>query len=96
MTFPNFFLEPTAYSRVRIGGILVRSVLVEVDGIKLEADWNEQRPTGQSGATWVFRGMKPPGPHKLTFEVNYSWAEASAALKVALGRITAEVFSGSG
>lgn len=68
MTFPNFFLEPTAYSRVRIGGILVRSVLVEVDGIKLEADWNEQRPTGQSGATWVFRGMKPPGPHKLTFE----------------------------
>ncbi|BCI80278.1 hypothetical protein MTY66_19030 [Mycolicibacterium sp. TY66] len=33
---------------------------------------------------------------KLTFERNYSWAEASAALKVALGRITAEVFSGSG
>jgi hypothetical protein len=68
MTFPNFFQQPTAYSQVRIGGILVRAVLVEVDGVKLEADWNEQRPTGQSGATWVFKGMKPVGPHKLTFE----------------------------
>jgi hypothetical protein len=36
--------------------------------VKIEDEWNEQRATNMSGATNVFRGTKPAGPAKLTFE----------------------------
>lgn len=68
MTFPSFFENPSAYNRVRIGGRLLLATLREIDGIKVEADWSEQKPTGKSGADWIFKGMKPTAKHKLTFE----------------------------
>lgn len=67
MTFPNFYEHPLAYNRVRIGGRLVKAVLKAVDGIKIEYEWSEQKPTGTSGASWIYKGAKPAGPHKLTF-----------------------------
>lgn len=68
-SFPSPFTHPDFYQRVRIGGLLIQHAdLVEVDGIKIEDEWNEQKPTGSSGATNVFKGTKPAGPGKLTFE----------------------------
>lgn len=68
-TFPSPFTNPDYYQRVRIGGLLISDAdLVEVDGNKIEDEWNEQKPTGSSGATNVFKGTKSPGPVKLTFE----------------------------
>lgn len=71
MTFPLFHTNAPAWNRVKIGGHLVLCVLREVDGIKLEGDWSEQKPTGSSGASWNWKGLKPAGPHKLTFETAY-------------------------
>lgn len=68
MSFPNFFTTPRAYNEVEIGGRMVLAILREVDGIKVEAEWTEQKSTGTSGATMTYKGMKPAGPHKLTFE----------------------------
>lgn len=67
MSAPNYFLHPIAFNQVRIGGRLVKAILTKVDGIKIEYDWSEQKPTGKSGAEWIFKGAKPAGPHKLTF-----------------------------
>lgn len=69
MAFPSPFTNPDYYQRVRIGGLLIASAdLVEVDGIKIEDEWSEQKPTGSSGATNVFKGTKPVAAVKLTFE----------------------------
>lgn len=68
MSFPGFHSNPRYWSTVIIGGRTVLAVLREVDGIKLEGDWQEQKPTGTSGASFNWKGLKPAGPHKLTFE----------------------------
>lgn len=69
MAFPNPWTNPDYWQRVKIGGRQIRANLVAVGGNKIEDEWNEQRSTGSSGATYVFRGTKPPGPVKLTFEI---------------------------
>jgi hypothetical protein len=72
MTFPGFHTTPSYWGRVIIGGHPILAVLREVDGIKIEGDWSEQKPTGTSGASFLWKGLKPAGPHKLTFETaNY-------------------------
>ena len=68
MSFPNPWDAPDFYQRVIIGGRPVKANLVEIDGISVEDDWTVQRPLGSSGATNVFKGTKPAGPCKLTFE----------------------------
>lgn len=68
MSYPNPWNSPRFFSTVKIGGREVMASLVEIDGIKIEDEWNEQRTTGTSGATNVFRGTKPAGPGKLIFE----------------------------
>lgn len=65
---PNPHRNPRPWNRVLIGGRLIKAVLRDVDGNKIEDDWHDQKPTGSSGATWVFKGTKPVGPFKLTFE----------------------------
>lgn len=67
MSGPNFFRDPKAFNRVKIGGRLVLAVLRKVNGITLEADWQAQKATGTSGPTWVFKGMNAAGPHGLEF-----------------------------
>jgi hypothetical protein len=69
MSFPNPRDQADYFRFVDIGGHRIKATLVNIEGIKLEADWKEQRPTGNSGATNNFQGMKPPGPVKLTFRV---------------------------
>ncbi len=66
--FPGFHTVPTYWSTVVIGGHRVLCVLREVDGMKIEGTWDEQKPTGTSGASFNWKGLKPAGPHKLTFE----------------------------
>lgn len=68
MSFPNPWDAPDLYQRCVIGGRSIKASLVEIDGISVEDDWQVQRPLGSSGATNVFKGTKPPGPCKLTFE----------------------------
>lgn len=68
MPFPNPWNNPDFFSRVKIGGRPILANLVAVNGNKIEDDWNEQRATGSNSATYVFRGTKPAGPAKLTFE----------------------------
>lgn len=68
MPFPNPWANPDFFRNVKVGGRLVKASLVAIDGIKIEDEWNEQRSTGTSGATFVFRGTKPAGPSALTFE----------------------------
>jgi len=80
MSFPNYFEDPEFYQRVKIGSVPILAALVEIDGIKIEAEWAEQKPTGSSGATYVFRGMKPAGPHELTFECAYDGRTTPAAM----------------
>jgi len=68
MSFPNPWDAPEFYQTVKIGGRLIKANLVEIDGVSVEDDWTVQRPLGSSGATNVFKGTKPAGPCKLTFE----------------------------
>lgn len=68
MSFPNPWDAPDLYQRCVIGGRRIKANLVEIDGISVEDDWAVQRPLGSSGATNVFKGTKPAGPCKLTFE----------------------------
>lgn len=68
MSIANYFRDPDAYNRVIIGGVRIKAPLVEIDGIKIEAEWTAQKATGTSGPTWVFKGMNAAGPHDLTFE----------------------------
>ena len=68
MSFPNPWDAPEFYQTVKIGGRPIKANLVEIDGISVEDDWTVQRPLGSSGATNVFKGTKPAGPCKLTFE----------------------------
>lgn len=68
MAFPNPWDAPEFYQTVKIGGRPIKASLVEIDGISVEDDWTVQRPLGSSGATNVFKGTKPAGPCKLTFE----------------------------
>ena len=69
MKIDHAMTHPDYYQRVRLGGLLISDAdLVEVDGLKIEDEWSEQKPTGSSGATNVFKGTKPPGTVKLTFE----------------------------
>lgn len=76
MSFPNFFLVPRAYSEVEIGGRKLLAILREIDGVKIEAEWKDDKSTGTSGATNKFQGMKSPGPYKLTVECVDAAAEA--------------------
>lgn len=98
--FPTFSQHPLAYNQVRIGGRVVKAVLKAVDGIKIEYDWSEQKPTGSSGATWVFKGAKPAGPHKLTFLCadgpKYTMAECESDMRDHLERFTPAPTVGSG
>jgi hypothetical protein len=72
VSFPGFHTNPRYWATVVIGGHVILAVLREVDGMKLEGDWSEQKPTGTSGASFAWKGLKPAGPHKLTFETaNY-------------------------
>lgn len=80
MSFPNYFLDPEAYNRVKLGGILIKAALVEIDGIKIEAEWSAQKATGTSGPTWVFKGMNAAGPHELTFECGYDGVSTPAQM----------------
>lgn len=67
MPFPSRYTHPDYYRDVKIGGRRILASLVAVNGIRIEDDWNEQRATNMSGATYVFRGTKPAGPIRLTF-----------------------------
>jgi hypothetical protein len=71
VSFPSFAANPRYWGTVKIGGRLILAPLREVDGMKLEGDWSEQKPTGTSGASFTWKGLKPAGPHKLTFETAY-------------------------
>lgn len=67
--FPNPLIaeEADAYTRVILDGHEVMAALTAVNDNKIEDEWNEQRPIGQSGAVYVFKGTKPPSPIKCTF-----------------------------
>lgn len=104
MSFPNPRDNPAYFQTVTVGGHLIKATLVAINGQKLEADWKEQRPTGNSGATNNFQGMKPAGPVKLTFRIA---ADASGGLNVEhwddlrqlfeeLGPVPGANFGGSG
>lgn len=68
MSFPNPWDSPDYWRTVKIGGRLIKALLVALDGNEIADDWSAQAPTGSSGATNVFKGTKAPGPAKLTFE----------------------------
>jgi hypothetical protein len=70
MTFPNPRDNPDYFQRVIIGGRPVKASLVAIDGVEISDEWTEQKPTGHSGATNVFKGTKAPGPVTLTFETS--------------------------
>lgn len=80
MTFPTMAENPRYYATVKIGGLLILAPLREVDGMKLEGDWSEQKPTGTSGASYAWKGLKPAGPHKYTFESAYGPGGLTPAL----------------
>lgn len=69
MSFPNPHRpdELLSYKRVKIGGRWIKAPLHKVDGNEIEDDWNEQKPTGKSGAKYVFKGTKPPSKQTWTF-----------------------------
>lgn len=69
MSFPNPWDDPDYFRNVVIGGRPVLASLVAIDGNEISAEWTAQKPTGNSGATNVFKGMNPAGPGKLTFEI---------------------------
>lgn len=69
MSFPNPWDNPEYFQRIVIGGRPIKATLVAIDGVEIEDEWSEQRPTGNSGATNVFKGTKPPGPVTLTLEI---------------------------
>jgi len=69
MSYPNPWDDREFFQRCKIGGRPVLANLVAIDGNEIEDEWNEQRSTGQSGARNIFRGTKPAGPAKLTFEI---------------------------
>lgn len=54
----NFFDDQEAAGRLKIGGLLLKSALVKINGAKIEADWNVQRSTDSNKAIASFRGMK--------------------------------------
>ncbi len=73
MTFPNPHRpeELLSYKRVKIGGRWIKAALFKVDGNEIEDEWNEQKPTGKSGAKYVFKGTKPPGKQTWTFRTGH-------------------------
>ncbi len=70
MSYPNPRTSPEFFRTVTIGGRPVKATLVAVDGVEIEDEWSEQKPTGKSGATNVFKGTKAPAPVDLTFETS--------------------------
>jgi hypothetical protein len=68
VSYPNPWDSPDFFERVTIGGRPVLATLIAIDGVEIEDEWAAQRPTGNSGATNVFKGTKPPGDVTLTFE----------------------------
>lgn len=64
---PNPFRDRRPYTRVIIGGKLVKAALVAIDGAEIVDDWNVQKGTGTSGATAAYRGVNLLEGVKLTF-----------------------------
>lgn len=69
MSYPNPWDSPEFFQTVIIGGRPIRASLVAIDGLEIEDEWKEQKPTGNSGATNVFMGTKSAAPVDLTFEM---------------------------
>ncbi len=64
----NPFTAPKEWTEVKLGGWLVPAILVAINGVSIEDEWNVQRAIGTSGSTTVWRGTKPNENLKLTFE----------------------------
>lgn len=58
---PNPYRNPPDFYEVVIGAVLLKSYLVEIDGLKTEDEWQVNKPTAANGAGVVFRGTKIPG-----------------------------------
>lgn len=69
MSYPNPFEDRELFGTVIIGGRPIKATLVAIDGVEIEDEWKEQKPTGNTGATNVFMGTKAPAPVDLTFEM---------------------------
>lgn len=65
---PNPYRAPEEWTAVKLAGWKVPAVLVSINGVKIEDEWNVQRAIGTSGATTVWRGTKPTEDLKLTLE----------------------------
>lgn len=65
---PNPFREIRPWNTVKIGGRLIKSVLKEISGVKLEDEWNVQRSLETQKAIAIYRGVKLIEGVVLTFE----------------------------
>jgi hypothetical protein len=65
---PNPHVAPLEWTIVKLGGWQVPAILIAINGIKIEDEWNVQRAIGTSGSSTVWRGTKPTEDLKLTFE----------------------------
>lgn len=68
MAFPSPWENPEFWQNVKLGGRLIKAPLVAIDGVEIEDEWQEQKASGTSGATNVFKGTKSPAAPTLTFE----------------------------
>lgn len=68
MSFPSPWENPDFWQTVKLGGRLIKATLVAIDGNEIEDEWQEQKASGTSGATNVFKGTKSPNAPTLTLE----------------------------
>jgi hypothetical protein len=64
---PNPFRDVGPWNTLRLGGVLVKPLLVEIDGVKTTDEWKDQKSKESSGKVWVFQGTTKDKP-KLTLE----------------------------
>lgn len=68
MARPNPYRFPDEWGRVEFSGLVVKALLVAVNGVELEDEWDVQRGIGTTGAVTIWRGTKPVENIVLTFE----------------------------
>lgn len=65
---PNPYRDPLPFNRVRIGGRLIKALLYEFDGLKIEDGWKVDKSKSSSGGAAKFTGTKLLEAIKLTFK----------------------------
>lgn len=68
MADPNPHRAPEEWSTVVLAGWKVPLLLVAVNGVTIEDEWQVQRAIGTSGSTTVWRGTKPNEELELEFD----------------------------